>query len=456
MSNTSISDKNSLMSQTPAENETQRPCKGLALWTNADQESSRSSSDDLNLSAEVVMEEKAVALWNDEQSDRRNSVQNSDAKSSRPTSLSSIQKNCKDMVLWNGYEPTTLSLSTFQQKHDTQSDEMLEMESSRSEDETEDLLNLHSVDGSQQLEAQAAVVAEEGILDLENEFPSFSQDESPFVREAKLPGQEEMTEDSSGVSPDETLSNNESGLTSISAEESHHAEEFNPTASSFIPEIQLNAAGPQGRKVRLIQLSSLWLIASSLVFIGFIIFSNTSSSTATSPSKNSASVNSSKPDNLVSNASSNNNSHVELPNDAPLPSDGRSDDAPDEVTTSANANETVETRAPAATPAIVESAPVESNPPDNKAIQNAAPFAGGFTTQVSSSQNVADSNKRVADLKAAGFEARVVKVDVPKRGTWYRVQVGMFASRKEAEAFGIQLKSKGAATDVIVTEAGAQ
>jgi len=75
-----------------------------------------------------------------------------------------------------------------------------------------------------------------------------------------------------------------------------------------------------------------------------------------------------------------------------------------------------------------------------------------ITIQVGSYPNSEDANSRVAKLQSMGFTARITKADIPKRGTWYRVQVGRFSSRREAEKYAQQLKSKGATKEFFITE----
>ncbi|GEM_PF-5437850 len=86
--------------------------------------------------------------------------------------------------------------------------------------------------------------------------------------------------------------------------------------------------------------------------------------------------------------------------------------------------------------------------------QSPAPMSqsGNITIQVGSYPNSEDANARVAKLQSMGFEARIVRAEIPKRGTWYRVQVGRFSSRGEAEKYAQQLKSKGATKDVLITD----
>lgn len=77
---------------------------------------------------------------------------------------------------------------------------------------------------------------------------------------------------------------------------------------------------------------------------------------------------------------------------------------------------------------------------------------GGFTLQVGSFNAQAEADGRVAKLVSLGVRAYVVRVEIPKRGTWYRLYVGRFGSREEAGRYGAQLRGKGAVADFIVAE----
>lgn len=82
------------------------------------------------------------------------------------------------------------------------------------------------------------------------------------------------------------------------------------------------------------------------------------------------------------------------------------------------------------------------------------PNNGNLTIQVASFNDQAQANDRVAWLRSKGAEARAVKVDIAGKGTWYRVQIGGFKSREEANSYASQLKSKGVLQDFIVTTIG--
>jgi cell division septation protein DedD len=103
-------------------------------------------------------------------------------------------------------------------------------------------------------------------------------------------------------------------------------------------------------------------------------------------------------------------------------------------------------------PAATAAAP----PPTPAAVAPSTPSAeqgvGNYTVQVGSYNNAAQAEERVGQLSSNGVEARVVRAEIPRRGTWYRVQAGRFASHEEAARFGAQLKGKGATDNFIITE----
>lgn len=83
-----------------------------------------------------------------------------------------------------------------------------------------------------------------------------------------------------------------------------------------------------------------------------------------------------------------------------------------------------------------------------------APSKGSLTIQVGSFKDQAEADARAARLNSAGFEARVVRAEIPGKGPWFRVQVRSFSSREEAMSYAGQLRSKGMASDFIITTIG--
>ncbi len=81
----------------------------------------------------------------------------------------------------------------------------------------------------------------------------------------------------------------------------------------------------------------------------------------------------------------------------------------------------------------------------------ATPNKGNITIQVASYSDRTQADERANRLKASQIDARVVRAEIPGRGTWHRVQIGGFATREEATTYGNQLKSKRILEDFIVT-----
>ena len=81
---------------------------------------------------------------------------------------------------------------------------------------------------------------------------------------------------------------------------------------------------------------------------------------------------------------------------------------------------------------------------------------GSLTVQVAAFNELGPAQQTVARLKNSGIDARMVKAEVPGKGTWYRVQVGRYTSESEAAKYGGELRAKGAARDFIVTGYQAQ
>lgn len=76
--------------------------------------------------------------------------------------------------------------------------------------------------------------------------------------------------------------------------------------------------------------------------------------------------------------------------------------------------------------------------------------SGGFTIQIRSSPNETDAKQFADSLKAAGFDAYVMRADLGAKGIWYRVRVGRFQSREEAQREIGKLRSSAKASEAII------
>lgn len=148
---------------------------------------------------------------------------------------------------------------------------------------------------------------------------------------------------------------------------------------------------------------------------------------------------------------------VKLPNQAtnPAPKVAASAPAAGVEGAKATAEKAVPPAPKEAEKPAAEAAPAPAAQP---APQHFSKNAGGgnFTVQVGSYSDPSEANQRVSQLRGAGFESRAVAVELPQRGTWYRVQAGRFETREEAAKAGAQMRARGAAAAAIVTEVGAQ
>lgn len=65
-----------------------------------------------------------------------------------------------------------------------------------------------------------------------------------------------------------------------------------------------------------------------------------------------------------------------------------------------------------------------------------------FTVQVGSFQDQAVAEGLMADLSSRGYDAYLTPEQVPGKGTWYRVRMGRFQKREEAEQFSRKVKAE--------------
>ena len=67
---------------------------------------------------------------------------------------------------------------------------------------------------------------------------------------------------------------------------------------------------------------------------------------------------------------------------------------------------------------------------------------GSFTVQVASSREKEDADGMAARLRKKGYDAFVVPAEIPGKGKWYRVRVGVFPTKEEAASYADGLKRK--------------
>ncbi|HEY9402324.1 MAG TPA: SPOR domain-containing protein [Pyrinomonadaceae bacterium] len=206
-----------------------------------------------------------------------------------------------------------------------------------------------------------------------------------------------------------------------------------------------------GMGVRLMRVSPVWLLLAGLSFISFIVLCNWLIKPTGRPG-----------DSLI--AAANNHATNQSVNRVTVPASTAQSPVNNQVGQRVSesgvafiAAEAKEATPPVAAPSVetTKARPeAETKPAAPPASSNRADEAkeGKVTIQIGSYNAAAEAEARVANLKSAGFEARSVAVEIPKRGTWYRVQSGRFVSRDEAERYGKQLRDKGVVSSFITTD----
>ena len=116
------------------------------------------------------------------------------------------------------------------------------------------------------------------------------------------------------------------------------------------------------------------------------------------------------------------------------------------VNESDNADENTETQeatAPEA-PASLPPAAVPSSSPDSSPSQTAqnSQMKKLYSIQVHSFKDQTKAQKSVDDLKKAGYTPFLLRRDLKEKGIWYRVCVGEFESRQEANIKLAELRQK--------------
>jgi cell division protein FtsN len=72
-----------------------------------------------------------------------------------------------------------------------------------------------------------------------------------------------------------------------------------------------------------------------------------------------------------------------------------------------------------------------------------------YTLQVGSHRTVAEASEQVSALKHEGLDAFYLEARVPGKGKWYRVGVGVFRNREDAERAADSWKSKGLPSHIV-------
>lgn len=122
--------------------------------------------------------------------------------------------------------------------------------------------------------------------------------------------------------------------------------------------------------------------------------------------------------------------------------------------------EKIEERRPAGTPTtkvatipaskegeLAEQARAEGEP---EPVIQTNPFQGRYSIQVGSYTNVDEAHAMVGSWKTRGYQAFLVSADIPGKGLWYRVRLGGFNTKEEAQTYLNELTLREQQVDAFI------
>jgi cell division protein FtsN len=99
--------------------------------------------------------------------------------------------------------------------------------------------------------------------------------------------------------------------------------------------------------------------------------------------------------------------------------------------------------------AAPQSAPLTAAPPAQPAAPAEPPGGGKLFLQAGAFQKTADAENLKARLAMLGYEAAILEVEVPEKGTMHRVRVGPYGSTEEMNRARGQLSQNGIPATVV-------
>lgn len=73
-----------------------------------------------------------------------------------------------------------------------------------------------------------------------------------------------------------------------------------------------------------------------------------------------------------------------------------------------------------------------------------------FSVQVGSYPNMDEANGKVADWRSKGYPSYMMIADIPDRGRWYRVRIGGFATKDDAQQYLEKIKQNEGTEGIVV------
>lgn len=202
--------------------------------------------------------------------------------------------------------------------------------------------------------------------------------------------------------------------------------------NDFLAHAHAAHADRYGLAVQLMNASPLWLLASGLAFVSFVVLCNWLISSDASRMDSSLSAFKNDATNRSATRTRDASAFAELARDSAA--HAGDEPAADDLVQAPSPDERFGTQTERQTGG-----------------QSAVRPAAKLTIQIGSYGVVEEAEAEAANLRAAGFAARVVEKRVAKR-VWYCVQTGVFESREELEQHRARLREKGFAADSVTRE----
>jgi cell division septation protein DedD len=75
---------------------------------------------------------------------------------------------------------------------------------------------------------------------------------------------------------------------------------------------------------------------------------------------------------------------------------------------------------------------------------------GQYSVQVGSYPKMEEASARVEDWRKKGYPSFMMIADIPDRGRWYRVRIGGFGTKEEAQAYLDKFKQSESVDGIVV------
>ncbi len=87
---------------------------------------------------------------------------------------------------------------------------------------------------------------------------------------------------------------------------------------------------------------------------------------------------------------------------------------------------------------------------DGGAVRVKSPSNAQYSIQVGSYPSMDEANSKISDWRSRGYPAFMMIADIPDRGRWYRVRIGGFASKEDAQKYMDRFRSSENTEAIIV------